>query len=787
MNGRRIGATVRRLRGKNRPLSVKIALPLVFFAVFWAFAAWVVSTQGVAVLAANTLNSDTSTPGLAVVGALQQERRATVVYLASPTSETRGAMQVQRTRTDAAVKRFRALATGSSVRRVATDVMLARISQAVQRLDSLGSDRTAIDGGRLNGTQAATAFDSAIDPVFAVFNATSSALNDSTITQDSRTLNSLTRAKELLSREDALLAGSIAGHRLTGADQARFAKLVGAREFQHSEAVSALPAADRARDDKLVRGPAFTRLAQLENRVIDYRHRGMRPPVTAAQWQRTTQPAMDGLQQTVVTDGDVLLKQSTPVAVTRILQFVAVAVLGAIVLAAMIYLSISTVRDLVRRLHRLQSAARELADVRLPGVVERISHGEPVDVAAEVPPLDFGTDEIGQVGAAFNAAQRTAVEAAVGQAAQRRGTRDTLQTIARRIQTRLHRQLRVLDELERRGDLSEQVLRPVFQIDHLSTQLRRYAENLLVLSGATPARGWRRPVPLLDVVRGAVGEVRDYQRVSVASMDGIALAGRAALDLSHLLAELIENAVSFSDPRTTVHVRGQFTNHGYAVEIEDRGLGMDEARLAAVNQRIREPGEFNLASSDSHRDQLGLHVVGQLAERYTIQVTLTRNVYSGVTVVVLVPNDLLPEEAPLDSGPDPDADEFGSQPALVPSGGGREERPRRAIASVPAAAPRGAGARRAGDDDPDDDGRGDPAPKASHTPNGLPIRAPQATYSAPSASTAGDSRPGRSPRSAEQVRDFVGAAVQGTRQARAAARARRTDDGNDSQNGSEEK
>jgi len=732
---------------------------------------------------------------------LQQERRATAVYLADPGQRNRDAMLAQRHRTDAAVKKFRDLAGSESVRRVATDTMEARIVAAIQRLNGLGADRAAIDDRSVTGTQAASAFDSAIDPVFAVFNATASALNDSEITQDSRTLNSLTRAKEMLSREDALLAGAIARGRLTDADQVEFAKLAGAWNFQHSEAIAALPAADQARDARQVHGATFGRLSATETRIIEFRRNGTRPPpVTAAQWQQTTQSVEGKLQQLVDTGGADLLERSTPVAITRIAQFITVAVLGAVVLIALIYLAIATVRDLARRLHRLQTAARELAEVRLPGVVERISQGEHVDVATEAPPLDFGTDEIGQVGAAFNAAQRTAVEAAVGQAAQRRGIRDTLQTVARRIQARLHRQLRVLDELERRDDLSEQVLGPVFQIDHLTTQLRRYAENLLVLSGATPARGWQRPVPLLDVVRGAVGEVRDYQRVTVMPMGGIMLAGRAVLDLSHLLAELIENAVSFSDPRTTVVVRGQHTNHGYAVEIEDRGLGMDEERIAEVNRRIREPGEFNLASSDSHRDQLGLHVVGHLATRYDIQVQLTRNAYAGVTVVVLVPNDLLPaepdEEAPLDteSGAEPGAEPNvagpdGGVPAATGAAGERPVRgvgprrqsPRTGVAPVAAPVPVPDLVPQAEADgaEPVSEASGEHAlPESSRTPNGLPIRAPQASFSAgdrPAAGRTTSTAPvRRTPaRSASQERDFVGAAVRGTRRARAAAQAAR--------------
>lgn len=803
---RRFGKAIRPFAGsKDRPLSTTMAIPIIVFSLFWAFAAYVVSAQGWAVLAANTLNSDTSQPGLTVVNALQQERRATVVYLAAPDEDARQAMLDQRRRTDTAVKRFRELASSDSVRRVDTDAMQNRIIQAIHRLDGLGHSRAGIDSGNVSGEQATGAFNSAIDPVFAVFNATSSALNDSAITQDSRTLNSLTRAKEILSREDAFLAGAIAANRLTPADQAQFAELAGAWNYQHTEAVAALPAADRARDANLVRSPAFTRLATLERRVIEYRRTGHRPvpaslPVDAAQWQRTTQPAMAGLQHLVDSGGTALLARSTPVAIARIVEFALVAVLGVAVLFALVVLAIRTVRDLSRRLRQLQTTAEDLA-TRLPNVVERISNGEQVDMAQDAPPLDVGTDEIGRVGAALNTAYRTAIDAAASQAEARRSIRDVLTTVARRMQAGLHRQLRVLDRIERRGDLEQPVLEEIFEVDQEATRARRYTESVVIWAGGTPARGWSHPQPLFDVARAAIAEVGGYERVSAAPMDGIMLAGRAVGELSHLLAELIDNAVSFSDPRTAVHVRGQYTSHGYAVEIEDRGLGMNDDRLAEVNQRIHRPGEFNVAASDSDREQLGLHVVARIAARFGIGVELTRNAYAGITAIVLLPKDLLPEETSADSQPDPAPSTMAAVTAVnaatvapVPRAArisdaqphevapGALVEPRQPPASPPAtpvatlrlatdavdgvtngpadgaitqpAAPQGS----------------EPAPTASgRTANGLPIRnrrkapPPQQPVSSPPAPA----------RSSDDVRMFVGALTAGTQRARAATDAAR--------------
>ncbi len=212
-------------------------------------------------------------------------------------------------------------------------------------------------------------------------------------------------------------------------------------------------------------------------------------------------------------------------------------------------------------------------------MVQRLQHGEKVDVDNEAPPLDFGKDEIGQVGEAFNEVQSTAIRVAVEQAELRRSVRDVFLSLARRSQALLHRQLGLLDVMERRATDAEE-LAELFRIDHLATRMRRNAENLIVLSGATAGRAWRRPVPMVDVLRGALAEVEDYTRVTVLPVVPASLVGRAVGDVIHLLAELIENAVSFSPPQTVVRVGGSVVGNGFAIEIEDRGLGMSDADRA---------------------------------------------------------------------------------------------------------------------------------------------------------------------------------------------------------------
>jgi hypothetical protein len=171
----------------------------------------------------------------------------------------------------------------------------------------------------------------------------------------------------------------------------------------------------------------------------------------------------------------------------------------------------------------------------------------------------------------------------------------------------------------------------------------------VILAGAAPGRGWRNPVPVIDVIRGAISEVEDYRRIDIRSIESSAILGRAVGDIIHLLAELFENATSFSPPQTRVQVSGQVLPNGYAIEIEDRGLGMTHEAIDEANRRLVEPPDFD--PTDSAR--LGLFVVAQLASRHGIRVALRQSAYAGITAVVLVPGDLVvgaPEQAALPAG-----------------------------------------------------------------------------------------------------------------------------------------
>ncbi|HTF49692.1 MAG TPA: ATP-binding protein [Pseudonocardia sp.] len=238
--------------------------------------------------------------------------------------------------------------------------------------------------------------------------------------------------------------------------------------------------------------------------------------------------------------------------------------------------------------------------------------------------------------------KRTSLTKQLSEADRRRFTSHLLVNLARRNQSMLYRQLDIINQLEN-NERDPDVLADLFQLDHLATRVRRNAESLLVLSGEQPARVWRAPVPLHEVVRAAIAETEDLERVDIAVDENVAVSGQSVTDLTHLLAELTENAVRFSPPNAGVTIRGRAQLSGaggHLLTIEDWGVGMPPDVLAAYNQVLVDPPDVDLAVPQ----QLGFHVVARLARRHGIEVSITRTPGGGVTAAVMLPARLVVTE-----------------------------------------------------------------------------------------------------------------------------------------------
>jgi len=358
-------------------------------------------------------------------------------------------------------------------------------------------------------------------------------------------------------------------------------------------------------------------------------------------WQLLTSTWLKAASKAGTNSATTVLAANSQPAIDAKRRVLVLAAVGAAGLILTLLVSLLLSRSINRRLSTLRRSALTLAQEQLPSVVARLRRGESVDVAAEAPPLRVGSDEIGQVGQAIDTVRQTAIRSAIDEARVRQGVNDMFRNLARRNQSLLQRQLTVLDEAERRAT-DPDVLEDLFKMDHLTTRMRRHAEGLIILSGAPPGRSWSAPVKLIDVMRGAVAEVEDYARVTASTQSRAALAGSAVTDVIHLLAELIENATTLSPPYTQVRVGGETVANGFAIEIEDRGLGMVPQRLQELNERLANPPDINPANTE----QLGLFVVGQLARRHGVRVVLRPSPYGGTTAVVLIPLALIVEDGP---------------------------------------------------------------------------------------------------------------------------------------------
>ncbi|MFJ7125993.1 nitrate- and nitrite sensing domain-containing protein [Streptomyces sp. NPDC098101] len=638
-------------------------VPVVSLLALWGFAT-VTTAQDVARLRQlQRLDAEVREPVSAALTALQAERRAAVRQAAAPGAHRAAELEDRMRRTDEAVDRLRLDAhhtvgdTGDL-----PDEVADRVSAFVGKAEGLALLRTAAADGRADRDQVYAEYTGAISAAFAVGGALAG-VQDAERGADARVLLEFGRAGEMLSREDALLGSA----HLTGlftADRLRaFSGAVETRRALIASATADLPAAERAAWTRLATGADHTRLTLAEDRIrAASPGRSAARAATSADWDASLAAVRGGLAAIETDARTEAADRTDPFAGGALTTGGAAVAFGLVAVVASLLVSVRIGRGLVVELVGLRNTALGIARRELPAAMRRLRAGEEIDIRAEAPTGPDTQDEIGQVGEALATVHRAALSAAVERAELADGISGVFVNLARRSQVLVHRQLNLLDAMERRADDPGE-LDDLFRLDHLTTRMRRHAESLIILSGAAPGRAWRRPVPLTNVVRAAVSEIEDYARVEVPRLPETAVVGGAVADLTHLLAELIENATQFSPPHTKVRVSGEPVGNGYVLEIEDRGLGMGKENLAEANARIARTEDLDLFDSD----RLGLFVVSRLSSRHDIKVHLRTSPYGGTTAVVLLPTDVL--QGALPPGRGAPADDPGTPRTGTPYGG----------------------------------------------------------------------------------------------------------------------
>jgi signal transduction histidine kinase len=316
---------------------------------------------------------------------------------------------------------------------------------------------------------------------------------------------------------------------------------------------------------------------------------------------------------------------------------IAVLVLLLLVLAITLVMA----RSMILPLRRLRADALDVAGSRLPEMVRRLSESDEADQGVHVEPIDIdSTDEIGEVARAFDQVHSEAARLAGEEAMLRANLNAMFVNLSRRSQTLIERQLGIIETLEQ-SEQDASRLSSLFRLDHLATRMRRNSENLLVLAGHEAPRKWTQPVALLDVLRAAISEIEQYDRITLNVQAQLVIAGRAASDVVHLVAELVENATTFSRKETQVLVTGQLlSTGGVLIDVTDEGLGIPEQELGYANWRLDNPPVIDVAVSR----RMGLFVVGRLAARHGIKVRLRRAQSAGLSALIWVPESVAETE-----------------------------------------------------------------------------------------------------------------------------------------------
>jgi signal transduction histidine kinase len=633
-----------RSRGKSirRKIVALLLVPLVSLVALWIYTSVDAATDVSAVMDVSKVHKTYGLRLDTLLQAMQTERRNALLYLAEPEqSHAIDALDTSQDQTDKARDAMLAAIKDPGDRGLLTDDELKPLDQFGRALGGLGTLRERISSRNATRADAYAGYFAIVEKGY-VFQGELITLSTDQLAEHARSLVLLARAEDAGSRADALASAALVSGRMSDQEFRDLSDAVSEERMLFRLYQAEAQDTDRAAYRHFAGGKDWQSLREMEDGLVSAGSSGAPRAVAPQRWHTATTTVHSDLHNLELASAGRLARQSKPHE-THIKIYAAIVIgLGLIAVVASVIISVRVGRGLVRDLRRLRKAALELSGNRLPRVMRRLASGEEVNVDAEIPPIEFhdGSDEISQVGEAFNDVQRAAVEAAVRQADMRRGVSEVFVNLARRSQVLLHRQLTLLDQMERRTEDSEE-LADLFRLDHMTTRMRRHAEGLVILSGAAPARAWRKPVMLINVVRAAVAEVEDYERVEVRRLPRVAVAGAAIADVTHLIAELVENATVFSPPHTQVHIHGERVANGFVLEVDDRGLGMSPEALLEANQRLAETPEFELSDTD----RLGLFVVSRLAQRHSVRVSLRQSPYGGTTAVVLLPNSILTDPA----------------------------------------------------------------------------------------------------------------------------------------------
>ncbi len=572
--------------------------------------------------------------------ALQSERDASAGPITSHHSND-DSVVAARQATDQQIQGFQDATAGINTNDSSLVGVRSTIIDITRQLQSLKQIRGDAYTNPQYISQTVSGYDQLINSLLSLSQDMAQATSNSDMIRSTRALAAFTAAKEYESIQRAVISAALAnpsGPTLSNSDRL-YAQTASDSENSEIKRFSEIYGTGSAELMKALDGGnvVITQADQYRDRVLQTQNGISQEPKSYLDWydqadtkmqemSRIESELLDQMQQKALSLRSAA-QQDALINGALILLVLGVSLVGAFVVA----------RSMIRSLRRLQDAAQDAAQRRLPELVKQLSESDPQDVDTSVQEIGINTrDEIGRVARAFDDVHREAVRLAAEQALLRGNVNAMFTNLSRRSQGLIQRQLSLISELESREADPDQ-LSNLFKLDHLATRMRRNGENLLVLAGEEPGRRWTRPVPLVDVLRAAASEVEQYERIELTAVPPTEVAGRVVNDLVHLLAELLENATSFSSPQTKVRVTGHALPDGRVlVEIHDTGIGLSPEDLSDINERLANPPTVDVSVSR----RMGLFVVGRLSLRHGIRIQLRPSDSGGTTALVMLPVDL---------------------------------------------------------------------------------------------------------------------------------------------------
>ncbi|MEU6371623.1 nitrate- and nitrite sensing domain-containing protein [Streptomyces sp. NPDC046909] len=519
------------------------------------------------------------------------------------------------------------------------------VTDTLGALSRLASVRSQVDSGTADQKKTNAFYTDAIGALNSANPAESmNGLGDRQLRDDLAALGALAEAKEAGSQAGSLLSGVLVAGKFSGTNYVDFMEGRATRISAIDRFFRIASPAQREAVQKILGGMSG-RLDSVEAKAVAaYDGRRLDAPVSEylgdlSRLDSTVYKAQQRVDADALARAETLSDQAT----LALLGYLGIMLLVVAVLAAAAVLAN---RSITRPLDALAGEADDVARHRLPRTVALIQAGQLVP-SEEIPPsADGAPEEISRVVTALRNVERTALDLATEQTVLRRNSAESLANLGRRNQGLVRRQLALITALERQ-ELDPEALAELFELDHLATRMRRNAESLLVLVDERSPQVRSATASSLEVVQSAIGEVEQYRRVAIAAIEPRRISGRAVSELSHLLAELVENALTYSPPDQTVDIHGWAEGEEFNLAVVDHGIGMSPEDLARANARIAGEEVFLVAPTRF----LGHYVVGRLARRLGVEVMLSHSPAGGVSALVTLPARILvPEEAP---PPDP--------------------------------------------------------------------------------------------------------------------------------------